>query len=148
MDPVHKKPFDDAPVNVRMKIAAAWASCMFLYIYVDYFILYRPGFMEGILAGKVFVFDITQGFFLFALVSMSIPALMVFLSVTLPAAATRWTNLIVAGIYIPYSAINIIGEEWSLFFGYGIVAEVALLLLIVRYAWTWPRHDEEIRPSS
>ena len=33
----------DPPVPVRAKLAAAWTSLMFLYIYLDYFALYKPG---------------------------------------------------------------------------------------------------------
>src|SRR5215208_688348 len=49
----------DPPVPVRAKLAAAWTSSMFLYIYVDYLALYKPGFIDDILAGVVFGFDIT-----------------------------------------------------------------------------------------
>ena len=51
-------------IKVNVKLAALWASFMFFYIYVDYFGLYKPGIIEDILAGKVFVFDITQVFLL------------------------------------------------------------------------------------
>jgi hypothetical protein len=67
---------EDIKVNVKLKIAALWASFMFLYIYVDYFHLYMPGMVNDILQGKVFVFEITQGFLLAALVSITIPTLM------------------------------------------------------------------------
>lgn len=143
-----QKPLDDSPVNVRVKLAAAWASFTLLYVYVDYFVLYKPGYMEGILAGKVFVFDISEGFFLFALASVSIPALMAFLSTALPATVNRWTNLVVAALYVPYSIVNIVGGEWVYFYAYGIVAEVGLLLLVIRYAWTWPRRDGRTHPTS
>jgi hypothetical protein len=144
----HQNSLDDTPVNVKVKLAAAWASFTLLYVYVDYVNLYKPGYLEGILSGKVFVFDITEGFFLFALVSVSIPALMVFLSVALPAAVNRWTNLIVAALYIPYSIFNIIGGEWIYFHAYGILAEVGLLLFVIRCAWTWPRRDERIESTA
>lgn len=143
----HPMPLDDSPVNVRMKLAAAWTSFMFLYVYVDYLVLYKPGFLDNILSGKIFVFDISQGFLLGALVSVSIPALMVFMSVTLPARVARCTNLIVAALYIPYSIINVAGEAWVYFFAYGILVEVALLLLVIRFAWSWPRREARVHPS-
>lgn len=130
---------ENLEVNVKLKLAAAWASFTLLYLYVDYFHLYMPGIIEDILAGKVFVFEITQAFVLGGLISVSIPALMVFLSVALPAKRNRWTSLLVAAIYIPYSIVNVIGEEWVFFYWFGAVVEVVLLLLIIRYAWKWPR---------
>jgi hypothetical protein len=125
-------------VNVTQKLSALWASFMFLYIYVDYFALYMPGKIEDILAGRVFEFDITQGFIMAALVSVSIPALMIFLSVTLPAKINRWANIIIAAVYIPYSLFNLAGESW-IHMVYGAIVEVVILCLIIRYAWKWPR---------
>jgi hypothetical protein len=127
-------------IRVNMKLAALWASMMFFYIYVDYFGLYMPGKIGDILAGKVFVFDITQLFLLTALVLTTIPALMIFLSVALPAKANRWTNMIVAALWIPYTLFNLVGEFW-LHMVYGAVVEVVLLLLIIRYAWKWPKQE-------
>ena len=34
---------------VQAKLAAAWTSFMFLYIYVDYFAFYKPGVIDDIL---------------------------------------------------------------------------------------------------
>ncbi len=127
---------EDANFAVTLRLSALWASLMMLYIYVDYFALYMPGKIEGILKGSVFVFDITQGFLLAALVSVTIPALMIFLSVALPARVCRWTNIITAMLYIPFTLFNLSGEVW-MHMVFGAVVEVALLCLIVRYAWKW-----------
>ncbi|NJL41504.1 MAG: hypothetical protein HC899_36025 [Leptolyngbyaceae cyanobacterium SM1_4_3] len=123
-------------IRVKMKLAALWASFMFLYIYVDYFGLYKPDYINNILVGKVFVFDITQVFLLTGLALTTIPALMIFLSVALSAKVNRWTNIIVAAVYIPYTLFNLAGEFW-MYLVYGAVVEVVLLLLIIRYAWKW-----------
>lgn len=129
---------EEIKVSLQLKLAALWASLMFLYIYVDYFHLFMPGVLEDLLADKVFVFDITQGFLLAALASMTIPALMIFLSVALPAKVNRLTNIIVPTVYIPYTLLNLAGGAWMHML-FGAVAEVFLLCLIIRYAWKWPR---------
>lgn len=133
-----QKALEDIKLNVKLKLAALWASFMFLYIYVDYFALYMPGKIEDILKGSVFVFDITQGFLLAALASVTIPALMIFLSVALPAKVNRWANIIIAAVYIPYSLFNLSGEAW-MHMVFGAVVEVVLLLLVIGYAWKWPK---------
>ena len=125
-------------IRVQMKLAALWASFMFLYIYVDYFGLYKPDYINNILAGKVFIFDITQAFLLTGLALTTIPALMIFLSVVLTPKVNRWTNIIVAAVYIPYTLFNLTGEFW-MYLVYGAAVEVVFLLLIIRYAWKWPR---------
>lgn len=111
---------------------------MFLIIYLDYFHLYMPGKIEDILKGRVFEFDITQGFLLAALSLVTIPALMIFLSVALPAKVNRWTNIITAAVNIPFILFNLAGEAW-IHMVFGAVVEVVLLCLIIRYAWKWPR---------
>jgi hypothetical protein len=134
-----QRALEDIKVNVKLKLAALWASFMFLYIYVDYFHLYMPGKLQGILAGKIFVFDITYVFLLVALISVTIPALMIFLSVALPAKVNRWTNIIVATVYIPYMLFNLAGEAWVHMY-FAAAVEVVLLLLIIRYA-KWPKQE-------
>ncbi len=129
----------DPPVPVRAKLAAAWASSMFFYIYVDYLHLYTPGVIDDILAGVVFEFDISQTFVVISLMLVGIPALMILLSTTLPARANRATNLVVASLYIPVSVFNVVGESWTYFYGLGVVVEVIVLAYILRSAWTWPR---------
>lgn len=134
---VPQKELEDIKLNVKLKLAALWASFMFLYIYVDYFHLYMPGALEEMLAGKVFIFEITQVFLLVVLATVTIPALMIFLSVVLPAKLNRRTNIIVATVYIPYTLFNLVGEAW-IHMVLGAIVEVVLLLLVIRYAWKWP----------
>ncbi len=126
------------PVSVNLKLAALWSTFMFLYIYVDYLHLYMPNSLEDMLAGKVFVFDVSQAFLLASLVSVTIPALMIFLSVALSSNLNRWVNIAVVIVYIPYTLFNLAGEAW-IHMVFGAIVEVAILLLIIRYAWKWPR---------
>lgn len=135
-----KTTLEDSRVNVKLKLAALWTGFMFLYTYVDYFHLYMPGTLGDILKGKVFVFDITQGFLLVTLVFVSIPALMIFLAVALPAKTNRLVNIIVAVIHIPYMLFNLAGEAW-VHMVFGAVLEVILLCMIICYAWKWPRTE-------
>jgi len=130
---------DNPPIPVQAKLAAAWTSFMFLYIYVDYFALYKPGVVDDILAGIVWEFDISQTLLTAFLTSVAIPILMVMLSMTLPARVNRATNLVVASLYIPVSMFNAVGESWTYFYGLSIGLEVLLLAFILRSAWTWPR---------
>ena len=132
-------PLADLRMPVQARLAAAWTSFMFLYVYVDIFAFYKPGVVEDILAGVVWEFDITPTWAITALSLLAVPSLMVVLSMALPARANRITNLIVAGIQVPFAAFNAVGESWLYFYGLGIALELILLALIVRYAWTWPR---------
>ena len=132
---------ENRQVPVQAKLAAAWTSFMFLYIYVDHLGLYKPGAVDGILNGLIWKFDVSSTLLTIILVSVSIPALMVVLSMTLPARANRATNLVVATLLIPFSVFNAAGAtwEWAAFYGLSIGIEVLLLAFILRSAWTWPR---------
>ncbi|MFN8592140.1 MAG: DUF6326 family protein [Thermomicrobiales bacterium] len=129
----------DPRLPVQAKLAAAWTSFMFLYLYVDYLALYKPGFIDDILGGVVWEFDINQTFLTGTLALIAIPTVMIVLSTTLPARVNRAANLVVASLYIPVSLFNAMGESWTFFYGLSIGLEVAILALILREAWTWPR---------
>jgi len=131
---------EDVKINVKIKLSALWVALLFLYIYVDYFSLYRPGHIEDILAGVVWKFQITQVWALSAMILMTIPVLMIFLSLALKAKANRWTNIIMGILHIVLAIANIIGETWA-FYIFGTIVEVVLLSLIVWYAWKWPKQE-------
>ena len=136
-DTIQQNELEDIKVNLKLKLAMLWTSFMFFYIYVDYFHLYMPGSIQEILAGKVYVFDISYIFLMVAMFFVAIPALMIFLSVALTAKVNRWTNIIVATVYIPYMLFNLAGNAW-LHMYFAAAIEVGLLCLIIHYAWKWP----------
>ena len=134
-----RRNLQDPQIPVQAKLAAAWTSFMFLYIYVDYFHLYKPGVIDDILGGVVYEFDISQTFLTGTLALIAIPSVMILLSMTLPARVNQAANVVVASLYIPVSIFNALGESWTYFYGLSIGLEVAILALILREAWTWPR---------
>lgn len=129
----------DDKVPVRLKLSALWASVMFLYVYVDIFFFYKPGTIDDILVGRVWELSITPTWALAAMALMAIPSLMVFLSLTLPARAARWTNLVVGSLYIVPTIFNLVGETWA-YLWLGAAIETLLLSVVIRSAWTWPKN--------
>lgn len=134
----NSKSLEDVRINVKLKLSALWAVLLFIYIYVDIFGFYKPGVIEDIMNGRVWEFDISQGWALGAMVLMMIPSLMVFLCLSLPAGPNRWANIIVSILYIIVGVGTMVGESWA-FYIVGHVTGILLLLLIVWYAWKWPR---------
>jgi hypothetical protein len=139
----------DPPVPVRAKLAAAWTSLMFLVIYIDYFHLYQPGAIDQIRGGGIFEFDITPTLLTIFVVVIGIPALMVMLSMTLPARVNRATNLVVASLYIPAVGMNFLGSlpDYAFYYALTIGVEVLILAFILRAAWTWPRTSSASMPE-
>ena len=126
----------DAPVPVRLKISALWASVLFLYSYGDYFELYVPGKLRAMLAGRMALGAVSQAELLGMAVLMAIPSLMVGLTLLLPARLNRWVNLVLGLLYTGIMLLAIQGS-WSFYQFYGAL-EMTLTLLISWYAWSWP----------
>ncbi len=140
--PTTSKPFDNSPIPVQAKLAAAWTSFVFLYAYVDIFAFYKPGVIADILIGVVWKFDITPTWAITVLTLLAIPIFMVVLSMTLPARVNRITNLIVASAQVPFAAFNAVGqlgESWMFYYLLAVALELIVLAFILRSAWTWPR---------
>lgn len=137
----HPAPLDQR-MPVQLRLAAAWTSFMFLYLYVDYLHFYKPGSLEEVLGGRVHEFDTGPTFVALAVTLVSVPAVMTWLSATLPARANRVVNLVVASLYVPVTIYNVSGEEnwdYSYFYGYSIGLELLILAFVLRTAWTWSR---------
>ena len=134
---------ENKPIDVKLKLAALWTSIMFLYIYADYFGLYVPGKLQGILDGKMGPLgSITQGVLVGASVVVIIPTVMIFLSVALNPAWNRPLNLVVGVLYI----LIILGTmwRWAFYILFGAI-EVVLTGLVVWYSWKWPQPPVEAR---
>lgn len=140
---------EDRRLPVQAKLAAAWASFMFFYIYVDYLALYKPGFLDEIRGGTVHDFETGPLFVGASLTLVGIPALMIALSATLPARINRPVNLIIAALYLPVTIYNASGESlsYAYFYALSIALEVLLLAFILRSAWRWPRSTTPSMPD-
>lgn len=134
--------YQDYWINPRIKIAALWASMLFIFAYVDLFGLFRSDVRADIEAGKIAGFTIGQGYLLGVTIYVLLPSLMVFLSLVLPVRVTRMANIVLAVLYAVTIAGSAIGE-WN-YFILGSLTEAALLAGVVYCAWTWPKATEAV----
>jgi hypothetical protein len=135
-----KAALDDIRIHVKLKLSALWASVTLCYIYGDYFGLYKPGKLQGILDGIMGPLGpITQGVLLGPAILMAIPSVMVFLSLSLKPNPNRWMSIIFGVIFTVIMLMTIPGA-WAFYKFLGVV-EVVLTVLIVWYAWNWPRQE-------
>ena len=129
---------EDVRIHVRFKLAALWASLMFCYVYGDYFGLYQPGTLRGMLDGRMGPLGpTTQGVLLATSLLMAIPSLMVFLSLVLPAVLCRWIQVVLGTAYALIMLVSMPGA-WLFYLFFGAI-EVVLSASIVWYAWRWPK---------
>ena len=134
----------DVKINVKMKLSALWVALMLLYIYADHLSLFRTGQIEEMISGRMGPFPVTQGSLLLASILMMIPAVMVFLSLTLKPKVNRWVNIILGVLYTFVNISNLIGDTWAYYIFFGVV-EIVFTFLIVGYAWKW--RNPEGQPS-
>lgn len=128
----------DFEINIKFKLAALWTSVMFCYIYGDYFELYVPDKVAGLLNGNN-VLNSPMILFLASLL-MTIPALMIYLSLVLKPKLSKWLNIIfgllftIIMILIAVTSITL----WRTFYVYLAFVEVIITSMIVWNAIKWP----------
>jgi hypothetical protein len=127
-------------ISVKLKVSALWVALMLVYIYADILSLFKPGVLDGMAAGRMGPFSVSQGSLLAAAVLMLIPAVMVALSITLKPQVNRWTNIVLGVLYTLVNINNGIGESWAYYLLF-VAAEIVLSCLIVWFAWKWPRAE-------
>lgn len=126
------------PIDVRIKLSGLWISTMLVFAYVDLFGFFRADVIENALAGKVYVFDVSQTFLLLTTLYVVIPSVMVVLSLIIRPPRNRIMNMVASLVYIVTIGLSMVGEEWIYFLA-GSLVEIILLLTITYVAWTWPR---------
>jgi uncharacterized protein DUF6326 len=140
MSTVSSKILEDERIGVRPKISALWIAMLFLFAYGDIFGFFRAGLIEDVIAGEVSGIKITQVFLFGVSVYIAIASVMVFLTLVLKPRVNRWTNIVLPTLYIVSIVASVIGDDWAYFYFLSI-AESAVLLLIIWYAWTWPKQE-------
>lgn len=131
---------EDRKVNIKFKLSALWISVMFCYVYGDYFELYVPGKIEDLMAKVTSIGPTTPILLLVFSIFMAIPALMVFLSLTLKPKINRWMNIILGLFYTLFMLLTMTNPtSWMIYYMLLGVIEIILTVLIVWHAWKWPK---------
>ncbi|WP_206197621.1 DUF6326 family protein [Terrimonas sp.] len=132
--------FEDFKINIKLKLSALWTSVMFLYIYGDYFELYVPGKVQGLLNGQNMLS--TPYKLLLATIILALPSLMIFLSLMIKPKWNRVLN-ISTGIFLTLFTL-FVGvssfTEWRMFYVMLALLESVITSIIVWKAWIWPKN--------
>jgi hypothetical protein len=123
--------------QVRIKLSALWVVLMLTYLLGDVLRIFSGDFVAGQVEGM----QATQGMYLGLAILLVIPAVMVFLSLTLPHKVNRWTNIILA---IVFFAFNLVGLPTypSVYDQFLIIVGLLFNALTVWYAWKWSKQEE------
>jgi hypothetical protein len=139
-----KKKFQDEKVNVKIILSALWIAVMFIYVYADIKTLFQPEIPQQIISGIVGGMTINQSFLFAAAILMSIPPIMIILSLVLKPGINRWVNIIVSFLHILLIILTrfVPSKIWYYYIYYQSI-EAIIHLLIIWYAWRWPVQDEK-----
>ena len=115
--------------EVKATLSTLWVFVMLNMVFADIVGLLNPGTLEEMMAMKP-----AQALLLVFAILLEIPMAMVVLSRVLRYRANRWANIIASVITMLY----VIGfGNTSLTYLFFAAIEVACLVFIVWYAWTW-----------
>jgi hypothetical protein len=134
-------PLRDFNVDTKIKLSSLWTSVTLCYLYCDYFELYQSGKLQSMLAGQMGPLgEATPGVLLGVSVWLSMPALMIFLSIVLPAKLNRAANLVLGTLLTLIMCVFLISPGIWLYYKYFVAVEIALTGTVVWLAWKWPRN--------
>ena len=107
---------ENPKVNIKIKLAALWASATFCYLYGDYFELYTPDKVNSLITGDNNLHSPT--ILLIASMILAIPSLMVAASIFLKPKINRILNIVFGTLFtLMMVYIGIIStNEWYLFY--------------------------------
>ena len=134
---------EDFKINVKIKLAALWTSVTLCYLYGDYFELYVPKKVEGLVSG-INMLDSPMKLFLASFL-LAIPAVMVFLSLILKPSLSKWLNVILGIFFTLFVALVGVASisSWRTFYVFLAIVEVLITSTIVAYAWNWPKQKDQ-----
>lgn len=137
------KELEDYKINVRIKLSAMWTAVMFCYIYGDYFELYVPQKVEGLLSGQNML-DTPMKLFTATFI-LTIPALMIFLSLILSSKLTKWLNVGVGIFFTLFTLLVGISSisEWRMGYVFLAFIESIITAIITWQAWAWKKLNVE-----
>ena len=133
---------DNPKLNIKIKLSALWTSVVFCYLYGDYFELYTPEKVDGLLTGSN-VLD-SPSKLLIASITLAIPSVMVALSILLNPKVNRFLNVffgIVFTLMMILIGINSM-TPWYSFYVFLAFLESLITFSIVWFAWKWPKRAE------
>jgi hypothetical protein len=136
--------------KTAIKLAGLWTATMFLYVYADitHFVL-QTGSLEDIISGAIEGVEITPLFLFGTAVLMSIPSVMIVVSLGANPRVARWLNITIGALFTLMSGSTAVvpGDTW-LYYRYYNLIEAILTGLVVWVAWRWHYGQQTTSPSS
>jgi hypothetical protein len=122
--------------DTRLKLSGSWAALMLIYLLGDVLRIFSGDFQ----AGQVGDMEASQGMYLGLAVLLAIPAIMVYLSLTLKHRSNRWANIILPVFFFLFNLVGLPTYP-SAYDKFLIVLGLALNVVTLWHAWKWRKKD-------
>jgi hypothetical protein len=141
--------FEDVKIPVKMKLSALWAVFMFLYVYDVLLALFEPGKIEELITGSIDGVAFTPTVLFASAIIITIPSVMVFLSLIVKPTVNRWANILLGIAYTGIGLANALSSpELGAYLIVFYSVEGVLSLLIAWYAWRWPTAEGRLQNAA
>jgi len=118
--------------EVQIKLSALWVCVMLTYFLGDVLRIYNGDFKKGEIGGK----KVSQKMWLGFAILMTIPIVMVFLSLTLSYSANRWVNIIAAIFFFLFNLLGLPTYP-SAYDRFLTLVGLGFNALTIWMAWNW-----------
>ncbi|MBK5102350.1 MAG: hypothetical protein JJE15_15405 [Desulfobacteraceae bacterium] len=122
--------------DTRIVLSGMWVALMLTYLLGDVLRIFagdfKPGELElgGVMSPEMM--------WMISAITMTIPVVMIILSLILPHNANRWANIIVAILFFLYNLVGLAGSNYpSTYDKFLLAVSMAANVLTVWYAWKW-----------
>ncbi len=121
-------------VDVRIILSALWIALMFVYQQGDALRLYSGDFKPGDELKNNMISP--KMLWMVSAITMTIPVVMIILSLILNQPVNRWVNIIVAAFFAIYNLVGMPAYP-SLYDRFLIFVGLVFNVMTIWYAWTW-----------
>jgi len=122
----------------KIKISVLWLFGEVAWLTAMMLVLFEPGAIEQVMAGEIYGMQIGPEWFLIVAITLLVPLVMAFLSLTLEGSMNRWANIIMGIVFTVLNLGNLIEGVRGGTAGGILLMEISAVVapaLIVWYAW-------------
>ncbi|MHA2174996.1 MAG: DUF6326 family protein [Candidatus Hodarchaeales archaeon] len=117
--------------DVQIILSFLWVALMLSNLWGDVLSIIAGDFTPGEIEGT----KMTRGMLLGIAIFMTIPIIMIVLSLTLPYSVNRWANIIVAIAIFGFNLFSLRG--YPSYQKFTMIVGLGFNVLTVWYAWNW-----------
>jgi uncharacterized membrane protein len=123
-------------LDTRIILSALWVALEFIFQQGDVLRLYSGDYKPGDLVfGKAMSPEMV---WMISAITMTIPVVMIILSLTLKYPVSRWANIIVAIFWILYNLMGLLSRTYpGAYDNFLLIVALVVNVLTVWYAWKW-----------